>query len=246
MNPKGLTGWRKRRRNFRHDRRENLKRFKKSTSQNKVNEAGMTIMSFNCNGLSGKMEDLADWMDTKEVDVTFVSEVKLRSGSRFTHFSIEGYKNYEDLRLDDQGGMVMYISDRMSTFANKWDGLLDGAQSWMKSERMWVKVDTMRKIAVCSAYLKCNPGLFSESHECNMELLNQIHQETNHLRSEGYEIILMGDLNAHGGDCEQFGFEGNPHQMNTNGTLLNDWLRGQPMSCLNNREWMNVLGDSLC
>ena len=55
----------------------------------------------------------------------------------------------------------------------------------------------------------------------------------------------MGDFNSHGGDSPNLGFTGNPHRMNSNGDLLNDFLNDQPMTTLNNRSWYNRLGDKV-
>ena len=52
----------------------------------------------------------------------------------------------------------------------------------------------------------------------------------------------MGDFNSHGGDSPNLGFPGNPHRMNSNGDLVNDFLNDQPMTVLNNRSWFNSSG----
>ena len=245
MKPKVIgntENWRKRRKQFRNDKRNDLKRYRRSHEEVKSRQT-LNIMSLNCNGLAGKMDELADFMELKELDVIFLSEVKLRSGSRFTRFGVEGFKDYAELRLEDQGGMVAYVSSRIGKYATKWDGLEHGQQEWMSSERLWIKVDAVQKVAVCGIYLRCNPGIFSEANEKNEELLNHIHTEANFLRQQGFSIIVMGDMNAHGGDCEQFGFANNTHGVNRNGSLLIEWLSGQSMKCLNNRNWLLDSGE---
>ena len=111
---------------------------------------------------------------------------------------------------------------------------------------MWVKVHAKQKVVICGVYLRCNPGIYSEANESNEALLNQIHVEAQHLRRQGFRIVMMGDLNAHGGDCEQFGFSDNPHPVNTNGSLLIDWLNVHSMKCLNDRAWVTTAGDRVC
>ena len=136
MKPKAVGGsesWQNRRRWFRNERRDNLKRFRKSQEVMEVSP-DLNVMSFNCNGLSGKVDELADWLEEREVDVAFISKVKLRAGTQFTRFNIEGYKDHEELRLEDQGSMVTYISTSVGMYTSKWDGLVEGSQDWMKSE----------------------------------------------------------------------------------------------------------------
>ena len=59
----------------------------------------------------------------------------------------------------------------------------------------------------------------------------------------GHKVVMTGDSNSHGGDSENFGFEGNPHRLNSNGDLFNDFLNDQPMSVLNNRSWIRNSGE---
>ena len=130
---------------------------------------------------------------------------------------------------------MVYVADELANMAKKWQGLAGPEHQWMDAERLWVCVDASQRVAFCGIYLRCSSGLHMIAHDRNSQLLQTLRWEADHLRRESYQVVMVGDFNSHGGDSPNFGYEGNPHRLDSNGDLFNDFLNDQPMTVLNNR-----------
>ena len=222
------------------------RKVKKFINDKQNSKHSIRIASYNVNGTSlTKLHELSEWLEHNNIQVAFLSEVKKRAGTHFDRLKIDGYAHYEDLRQEEQGGVAVYLSNNIKASVKKWEGLAAQDQSELNSERIWIQLNHTSKLAICGIYMRCSTGFSSEAHSKNESLLQLIRWEADHLRREGYKIAMLGDFNSHGGDSPNLGFIENPHRMNSNGDLLNDFLNDQPMTVLNNRSWYSRAGDKV-
>ena len=89
------------------------------------------------------------------------------------------------------------------------------------------------KLAVCSTYLACDTGRRPQHEEENADLLGLVGSEMEYLKAQGFQIILLGDLNAWVGAEGRYGITGNRTGVNNNGMLLCDFLQVQNMDLVN-------------
>ena len=224
--------------------RKNIGKTSRLERNDDVESQCLSVVSFNVNGVTlSKLDELAEWFKKESVDLGSVSEVKKRAGTQQEDLDVEGFKRFEGLREEDQGGVMVYVADEWAPITKNWNGLAGPDQKWMNSERLWIRVEGSQRIALCGIYLRCSNGFHTVAHEKNSEMLHVLRWEADYLRQEGYKVVMTGDFNSHGGDTVNFGFEGNPHRLNSNGDLFNDFLNDQPMSVLNNRSWMSTAGE---
>ena len=103
---------------------------------------------------------------------------------------------------------------------------------YLDAERMWLLVhENNRKIAFCTVYCAAEvpDGSFKQ---WNMDLFSMIKTELDTVRNDGYDCIVLGDLNGHVG-CDIKGIPGNRPDINYNGTLIRDFVDTSDMSIAN-------------
>ena len=94
----------------------------------------------------------------------------------------------------------------------------------MNNERVWVTVDSLQsRTAILAVYVGCQyPD--DRNAEWNENLYLVLRQEVTKLRSEGYRIVFLGDMNGHVGSVLGQGVVGNNPDINMNGRRFLDFL----------------------
>ena len=186
----------------------------------------------NMDGLTeDSMEDLRASFEARKPDLFAAFETKRREEDLCeVELNLPGYEVLEfqrsDLAGDKAGGGI-------AIWCRQADGLMfeqhspqirDETLAFVNNERVWMTISSwVGKTAVCSLYAACqHPD--NRFLEWNQQLYAQILQEASALRSKGYRIFLMGDMNAHVGDVLGQGVPGNVHNVNPNGELFINFL----------------------
>ena len=207
-----------------------------------VNTLSVGYVNIGLRGLSLRsLQECAIFAERDNLDFLFCSEVKLQEGDTSFSRAIEGFETHEFLRATgNAGGLLLLVKDGGDKLYNVWDGDLTDQQSWMSSERVWLRVETNdQKLAFCGTYLRTNCVKY---YDKNQALLNQIEHEKSLLSSLGWTCSVIGDLNSHVGSKGPYGIPGNPHGTNTNGTKLINFMNSCNLSILNNSRWIKADG----
>ena len=103
---------------------------------------------------------------------------------------------------------------------------------YLDAERSWVLVHGGgRNVAICSVYSAADAPN-SNFEKWNFELYAMITAEMSTIGNEGYECLIIGDLNGHIG-CDAQGIPGNNPDINVNGTLVRDFIHNTGMKLVN-------------
>ena len=91
----------------------------------------------------------------------------------------------------------------------------------------------LEKLAFCSIYLACNSGRRPQHEDENTDLLGLVGTEIEHLRAQGFQILILGDLNSWTGEEGRYGIPGSRRDINFNGQLLSDFLMSKDLDIAN-------------
>ena len=189
-----------------------------------------------------KLPYLRKFLEKNSLDIFVLSETKKQEGELLLDFKIQGYTLVERNRHDGRaGGLAAYVKDGLSCNVEVLGRHgFEGAEEWMDAERVWIKVHGHRKVAICTAYLRCEQPIGSLYYQNNTDLLRNLTVEAANLRHEGFEIVYQGDFNSHLGKERPYGIPGNRHPLNNNGRLLLKFMSEQDVVLLNGGSWRTL------
>ena len=200
----------------------------------KVDTLSLGYVNIGLRGLSSRsLEECAMFAEHDNIDFLFISEVKLQAGDISFQRELDGFDIQEFLRpTGNAGGILLMAKDDVNFVYDVWEGDVNPDQSWMSSERVWLRIDhNGLKTAVCGTYVRTSKRRY---YEQNQALLDKIEHEKGILDQLGYTCCVIGDLNAHIGSRGRYGIHGNPHGTNTNGHKLISFMDNCNFSVLNN------------
>lgn len=200
------------------------------------NELVVTHMNVGQYGLNQYLlEEIFNKEAIKSSDILILSEVKLSLGDSTFDRSVQGWSREEHLRKDQQhGGLVIYVKNNRGLVHYRWDGLKFEGDIQIDAERGWTMVESNGdKIAVLGVYGRiCDPT--RKYHSNNVQLYDHLTHEVLHLLQTGYKVAEIGDFNSWLGIDEEYGIQGDVHQVeNSNGVLLKNHLRATGLSVVN-------------
>ena len=153
--------------------------------------------------------------------------------------TISGYEAIECLRPSSAtGGLIVWIRKGSGKAVRKWESMAAEVPTWMNSERVWILMeDDKAKVACCAVYMRVNSPINSDFHKQNKELLDQITEETQEIKSNGYVVNIIGVFSARVSANQNFNFINYPHDRNENRTLLMSFAAYNDLYCLNPIAW---------
>ena len=169
----------------------------------------------NIDGLSdAKLEDVTSAVLSKSPDIFFLLETKRRSEGIGIDISVPGYELCEikrsDVAGDRAGGGIAVFTKNTEGFVFKHHSppIANADLEFVQNERFWVTVDSLEcKTAICGVYMACQ--LPDDRHgEWNDSLYWVLRQECEALRSSGYRVVVLGDMNGHVGNIKGKGVVG--------------------------------------
>ena len=202
----------------------------------------------NVDGLSdAKLEDVTATILSQSPDICFLFETKRRSEEIGIDISVPGYEVSEVKRSDASGDRA---GGGIAIYTKNTDGLLFNHHSpaivhadleFVQNERFWVTIDSMNcRTAICGVYMACQ--LPDDRHgEWNNAIYWVLRQECEALRSSGYRVVVLGDMNGHVGNQPGQGVVGNNADINRNGERFLSFLKDCDMRHLNGE--LRVPGD---
>ena len=185
-------------------------RFKFKLRQNAeqlVRKDSLKASFLNVDGLSeAKLADITSTVLSTSPDIFFLLETKRRFEEIGIDISVPGYELSEFRRSDLSGdraggGIAVYTKNTGGLlFKSYTPAIAHSDFEFVQNERFWVTVDSMNcKTAICGVYMACQ--LNGDVHgEWNDRLYWVLHQECEVLRSEGYRVVVLGDMNGHVGN----------------------------------------------
>ena len=202
-------------------------------SQLEVNQC-LRVVHWNANGImqDTKIELLAEVMISEQIDLCFIDETLLQHGNNDNLSCLKNFTTYTKERSfgSKKGGGKMTII-RPDLNHTRWDpGLVMFPN--LEAERSWILVhENGKQIAFCSVY--CAAEVHNEQFKIwNNELYMMIRYEMETIKSEGFDCIILGDLNGHVGNDDR-GIEGNSPDINYNGKLLRDFIDSNDLIMIN-------------
>lgn len=221
-------------RNFKFKLRENIGALKCKND--------LKTSFLNIDGLSdAKLEDVSSYVRAKSPDLFFLLETKRRAEEIGTDISIPGYDLTELRRSDvsgdrSGGGVAFYTKNNAGLlFKRHSPAIQHGDLEYVQNERFWVTVDSLEcKTAICGVYMACQ--LNGDAHgEWNDGIYWVLQQECAALRSAGYRVEVLGDMNAHVGNVAGQGIIGNNADINRNGERFLSFLEHGDMCHINGK-----------
>ncbi len=153
--------------------------------------------------------------------------------------TISGYEAIECLRPSSAtGGLIVWIRKGSGKAVRKWESMAAEVPTWMNSEQVWILMeDDKAKVACCAVYMRVNSPINSDFHKQNIELLDQITEETQEIKSNGYVVDIIGVFNARVSANQNLNFINYPHDRNENRTLLMSFAAYNDLYCFNPMAW---------
>ena len=203
----------------------------------------------NVDGLSEvKLEEVTSTVLSTSPDIFFLLETKRREEEIGIDISVPGYELSEIKRSDVSGdraggGIAVYTKSNAGLLFKQHNPAIANADlEFVQNERFWVTIDSLQcKTAICGVYMGCQ--LPRDNHgDWNDGIYWVLRQECESLRSSGYRIIVLGDMNGHIGDQPGRGISGNNPDINRNGERFLSFLRDCDLRHLNGE--LRVPGDT--
>ena len=210
-------------------------RLKSAVAKTACTGLPLKICYWNCNGIASqcKKQELVDAMDQEQFDLLFVDETHLKLGSNEDMSILAPWNPLyveRGMGLKKGGGKLVLRSNRVNCL--QWSPEMDG-NSWVNSERIWMLVHNNNcKIAVCSVYMAAEVTANNEFVAWNDGMYEALQGELRSRVEEGYECLIIGDMNAHVG-IPPLGIEGNRTGVNSNGVRLLNFIKNNDMVMLN-------------
>ena len=202
----------------------------------------------NVDGLSEtKLEDITNTVLSTSPDVFFLLETKRREEEIGIDISVPGYELSEIKRSDLSGdraggGIAIYTKTSEGLLLKHHNPVIESADfEFVQNERFWLTIDSLNcKTAICGVYMGCQ--LNNDDHgEWNDSIYWVLRKECEALRSSGYRVVLLGDMNAHVGDVLGQGVPGNNSDVNRNGNRFLSFLNDCDMQHINGH--LRIPGD---
>ena len=194
----------------------------------------------NIDGFSdAKLEDITSTVLSRSPDMFFLLETKRREEEIGMDISVPGYDVNElrrsDISGDRQGGGIAFYTKNSTglVFKRHTPDITHADLEYVQSERFWVTIDSLQcKTAICGVYVACQ--LNGDKHgEWNDGIYWVVRQECIALRSAGYRVVVLGDMNGHIGNVPGQGVPGNNADINLNGERYLSFLKDCDMRHIN-------------
>ena len=160
---------------------------------------------------------------TENIGISFLNETMLVHGTNDDLTCLSKFIVYSKERQfgSIKGGSLMTIIN-LDINHSRWEPRLV-MFPYLDAERSWVLVhEGGRNVAICLVYIAAEAPN-SNFGTWNFELYAMITAEMSTISNEGYECLIIGDLNGHIG-CDVKGIPGNNTDINLNGTLVRDFI----------------------
>ena len=202
----------------------------------------------NIDGLTdAKLEDVTSTVLSRSPDLFFLLETKRREEEIGTDISVPGYDVTEIKRSDVSGdrpggGIAFYTKNTAGLLFKRHSPNIPHADlEYVQNERFWVTLDSLQcKTAICGVYVACQ--LSRDQHGTwNEGIYWVLRQECIALRSAGYRVQVLGDMNGHVGNILGQGVPGNTGDINRNGERFLSFLRDCELRHVNGE--MRIPGD---
>lgn len=178
------------------------------------------------NNIQGKgntsWSEISDLVKQNQWDIILLTETHFKEGAKPT--KIKGY----DLAMKNRnihgkkgGGIAtltkknLYVESKNNEDSNQINDF--------KTEYLWTEIDTKNiKIALATVYLSVS------DIKQNKTIIEQLIKDTTNYRKVGWEVLVIGDFNAH--LIDEFGCEYSDKNLDANARLLQSFIASTDLS----------------
>ena len=198
-------------------------------------EQSIKIGYWNANGICNidKKTTLVESMQTEELDILCVAETHLRAGNQEDLSMLSGYYiTTLDRTFGEKGGggMMAIVNPNLNHMI--WNSP-DERFPELSNEKFWILIhEGGTKVAVGAVYMAAQVTNNDAFKEWNVKLYSMLEHDTRILTDKGYKCFILGDFNGHIG-CDEDGITGNKEKTNSNGVLLQQFIKNNALTLLN-------------
>ena len=172
-------------------------------------------------------------MQTEELDILCVAETHLRAGNQEDLSMLSGYYiTTLDRTFGEKGGggMMAIVNPNLNHMI--WNSP-DERFPELSNEKFWILIhEGGTKVAVGAVYMAAQVTNNDAFKEWNVKLYSMLEHDTRMLTDKGYKCFILGDFNGHIG-CDEDGIAGNKEKTNSNGVLLQQFIKNNALTLLN-------------
>ena len=207
---------------------------KRAVHATKDSGSPINLVHWNINGLlrDDNIEHLAEVLVSENIDICLLNETHLKYGynddlSAFNPFTV--YSKERTFGSKKGGGIMTIVRPGLNH--SRWDpGLV--MFPYLDAERAWILIhEGDSKIAVCAVYCAAEV-LDGNCRAWNFDLFAMIKYEIETIKADGFECLIVGDLNGHVGNDNE-GIPNNLPHVNYNGTLIRDFVSSSNLRIVN-------------
>ena len=154
----------------------------------------------------------------------------------FNHpqLKVDNYDSVPCPRIGDnkRGGIAWYFKKGMNV--EHWERKNGNeTQKYSDKRKLWVKIRTEEgEIMMCNVYMPCEGGPICKQKQYG-DILADIKEDINKIKSEGNQFFIFGDFNAHIGNDEERGIICNNEHVGPNGIALTNWVEDEGLIIIN-------------
>ena len=193
------------------------------------------VAYWNANGISNidKKTTIIEGLEETNLDILYISETHLRAGNQE---DLSMFKDFNVFSLEREygakggGGMMAIINPRLNHMI--WESNDDRFPEVSK-EKLWILIhEGKSKVAIGAVYMAAQVTDNMAFKEWNLKLYSMLEHDIRTLSLKGYKCLILGDFNGHIGNKE-YGIPGNKDHVNSNGVLLQQFIRSNNLILLN-------------
>ena len=169
----------------------------------------------------------------EQIDLCLIDETHFRNGNNIDLSIFDEWSpRYLERGFGDKGGGGKMILTSKRLVCRSWAPDLKDNE-WVGNERAWTLVHNGGcKLAICSIYMAAEVVANNDFRAWNDCVYGILAGEVQCLKNDGYDVMVIGDLNGHIGSGPE-GIEGNRPGINSNGQRILDFVDLSQMYIVN-------------
>ena len=195
----------------------------------------LKVAVWNANGLQCdiKKHAVADVLEEQDIDILGVLETHTRVSNHEDLSMFNGYRTVTIERGygDKLGGGILVLI-KQGIKHSLWSPE-DTDNPHTVKEKVWIRIhEGESRLAFGFVYMAAQVPGTEEFKQWNEKMYVSLQKDIDQLHVEGYEAVIMGDLNGHIGNGED-GIPGNLPNVNFNGILIQNFVKTNNMRLVN-------------
>lgn len=192
----------------------------------------LSILYNNICSVKSKYNILETNINDLKPDIATCVETKYKSILDIHNF--DTYDSFHKLQIGNKtGGISTWCHKKLKP--TKLD--IDGINDEISNHYQWIICQNIGPTAICTVYLKNQSD--REASTINIDITNRLLNHIAWCQVHKYEIIIIGDFNAHIGNDDEGIIRNNP-EINNNGIIVREFIKNSNLQLINNS--INTVG----